>query len=70
MSDYGDLCRDIRESKKEARRLHGVECPACKVHRPKAQPSILLPNQKCKVDGYRDPRKRTQENEYLTRTDK
>lgn len=67
-SDYGDMCRDIREARREARAKHGVPCPKCAEVRPKAQPSILLPQQRCKVDGYRDPRQRTRENEYLTRS--
>ena len=64
-SDYGELCRDLREAKREARLKYGVDCPECKRLRPKACASILLPGQRCKVDGYRDPRKRTKENEYL-----
>jgi hypothetical protein len=63
MIDYGDLCRDLREAKREARAKHGVPCPCCAEARPKAHPSILLPEQRCKVDGYRDPRKRNRETE-------
>jgi hypothetical protein len=69
MSEYGDMCRDIRKAKREARAAHGVPCPKCAEVRPKACPSILLPEQRCKVDGYRDPRKRTRETEYLTRVE-
>lgn len=58
MSDYGELCRDLRDIKRERRRLYGIECPECKRLRPKTNASILLPAQKCKVDGYRDPRRR------------
>ena len=64
-SDYGEMCRDIREARREARSKYGVECPKCKEVRPKASPSILLPQQKCKVDNYRDPRPRTYDTEYL-----
>ena len=64
-SSYGDMCRDLKAARKEARGKHGVPCPKCKEVRPKASPSILLPRQKCKVDGYRDPRPRTRETEYL-----
>ena len=56
MGDMGDYFNDIRADRKERRARLGVECPRCKVVRPKAHPSILLPNQRCKVDGYRDPR--------------
>lgn len=69
MSDYGDMCRDIRDARRDARAKHGVPCPKCAEVRPKAQPSILLPEQRCKVDGYRDPRQRTRDTEYLTRVE-
>lgn len=65
MSDYGDLCRDLRSAKAEARAKHGVPCPECKRLLPKASPSILLPQQTCGIHGYRDPRPRTTETEYL-----
>ena len=64
-SDYGDLCRDLREAKKEARRLHGRPCPECRRLLPRASPTILLPQQRCKIHGYRDPRERMEETEYL-----
>lgn len=67
-SDYGDMCREIKDARREARSKHGVPCPRCAGVRPKAHPSILLPEQRCKVDGYRDPRQRTRETEYLTLT--
>ncbi len=58
MSDYGDLCRELRENKRKRRAELGVPCPQCNVLQPKRTPSILLPGQRCKVDGYRDPRGR------------
>jgi len=58
MGDVGDHFNDIREFRKEERRLYGINCPRCAEVRPKAHPSILLPGQRCKVDGYRDPRPR------------
>jgi len=58
VSDYGDLCRDLRDDKRERRKLYGVECPECKRLRTRTNASILLPAQRCKVDGYRDPRAR------------
>ena len=42
--------------RKAKRAAFGVNCPKCADARPKAHPSILLPGQRCKVDGYRDPR--------------
>jgi hypothetical protein len=58
MGDMGDYFNDLRNEHKARRISFGVDCPKCKVVRPKAHPSILLPGQKCKVDGYRDPRPR------------
>ena len=66
MSDYGDMCRDIREARKQARADHGAPCPECVRLLPKAHPTILLPQQRCKIHGYRDPRQRTKDTEYLT----
>ena len=65
MSDYGDMCRDIREARRDARAKHGVPCPKCVALLPKASPTILLPEQRCKIHGYRDPRRRSHETEYL-----
>lgn len=59
------MCRDIRNARREARDKHGVPCPECVRLLPKANPTILLPAQRCKIHGYRDPRKRTREVEYL-----
>jgi hypothetical protein len=56
MGDMGDLYRDLREHRREQRAKLGVSCPKCPFVRPKAEPSILLPGQRCRVDGYRDPR--------------
>lgn len=58
MSDYGDLCKELREQRKELRAKHGINCPQCNVKEPKRIPTILLPGQRCKVCGYRDPRPR------------
>ena len=58
MSDMGDDFREMREHKKELRAKFGIECPECKRLQPRRNASILLPQQRCKVDGYRDPRPR------------
>ena len=58
MGDMGDFYNAWRDERKERREKYGMECPECKQHRPKAHPSILLPGQRCKVDGYRDMRPR------------
>jgi hypothetical protein len=66
-SDYGDMCRDIRDARREKREKYGVVCPECVRLLPKANPTILLPQQRCQIHGYRDPRPRTAEMEYLHR---
>jgi hypothetical protein len=58
MGDMGILYNEMRAERKALRAKYGVACPQCTIVRPKALPSILLPQQKCKVDGYRDPRPR------------
>lgn len=58
MGDMGDFYNDLRAARREHRERLGVECPDCRRLRPKSSASILLPGQRCKVDGYRDPRKR------------
>jgi hypothetical protein len=61
MGDMGDHFNDWRAHNKELRSRLGVECPQCRVKQPKRTPTILLPGQRCKVDGYRDPRPRETE---------
>ena len=61
MSDYGDLCRAIKERKQEVAKFK-KPCPECQRLLPKAHPKMLLPGQRCKMHKYTDPRKRTREN--------
>ena len=56
MSDTIDTYRAMEAHKKAVRAKYGVNCPQCAIKRPKAHPTILLPQQRCRVDGYRDPR--------------
>jgi hypothetical protein len=50
------MFRDMNDHRKALRAKFGVNCPQCAIKRPKAHPSILLPQQRCRVDGYVDPR--------------
>jgi len=50
--------------KKALREKYAINCPACAIARPKAPPSKLLPQQRCRVDGYRDPRPRLTDKDY------
>lgn len=63
--DIFEVFKEIRRKRKEVRAKFGVPCPECIRLLPKAAPSLLLPQQKCKIHGYKDPRKRTAETEYL-----
>jgi hypothetical protein len=56
MGDTGDDYRAMDAAKRERRLAFGVDCPGCKVKVPKAHPTILMPQQRCRVCGYRDPR--------------
>lgn len=63
MGDVGDYWRDVEHDRKEMRRRFGIECPECKRLQPRRDATILLPQQRCRVDGYRDPRPRIQRDE-------
>lgn len=65
--DY-EIFGALRDARRRAREKHGVPCPRCLELLPKANPSILLPSQKCKIHGYRDPRKRIPDEEYFAGT--
>ena len=56
--DMGEYFNDIKDIRRERRATLGVECPGCRKVQPKRIPTILLPQQRCKVCGYRDPRPR------------
>lgn len=56
MSDTIDGFNAMKDHKKALRAKYGVECPECKRLRPRANATILLPQQRCRVDCYRDPR--------------
>jgi hypothetical protein len=58
MADLGDFWKDIKDSKKSFKAKYGIPCPECKRLQPKRNPSILVPQQECRVDGYIDPRPR------------
>lgn len=49
----GDVFRAMKDRRRRVREELGRECPDCP---PNRNASILLPGQRCRVDGYRDPR--------------
>ena len=58
-SEMGEFWRDVKDARRERRAEHGRDCPLCPKLQPKRIPTVLLPGQKCRVCGYRDPRQRT-----------
>ncbi|MGZ5799015.1 MAG: hypothetical protein ACXWJZ_00105 [Burkholderiaceae bacterium] len=66
MSDTIDDFNSMKDHKKRLRAKFGVNCPQCAIKRPKAHPSILLPKQRCKVDGYVDPRPELTNDEWAS----
>lgn len=57
MGDIGDIFRDLKQHRREQREKFGVKCPVCSEKRPKSNPTILLPEQRCRVCGHIDPRR-------------
>ena len=64
MSDYGDMPRHPGGPAGCAPSTAYLARSACALL-PKASPTILLPEQRRKIHGYRDPRRRSHETEYL-----
>lgn len=64
MSEAIETYKAMGNHKKRLRDKYGVNCPACQEKRPKAHPSILLPQQRCRVDGYVDPRPELSDQQY------
>jgi len=58
MGDMGDDFRALREAKQAIKAKYGIACPECVKRLPRAHPSMLLPQQICKIHRYRDPRPR------------
>lgn len=56
MSDMVDMYRALKDHRRDLRAALGVNCPNCRLKQPKRTSTILLPQQRCRVDGYRDPR--------------
>ena len=57
MGDMAEVWKEYKAYKRNRRSLLGMICPNCLEKLPKAQPKILMPNQKCWC-GYIDKRPR------------
>ena len=64
MSDMAEDFKAMRDHKRRLRAKYGVECPSCKRFRPRACASILMPQERCRLDGYRDPRPELTDEEW------
>jgi hypothetical protein len=60
MSEQVEIWRAMRAFNKAFREAFGVDCPGCRKKEPKRIPTRLVPGQRCRVCGYRDPRLRQQ----------
>lgn len=56
MSEVADIYQGIKDHKKRLRAKYGINCPECVRLLPRANPTILLPGQRCKIHKYTDPR--------------
>ena len=57
ISDMAEVWKEWKAHKRERKDKFGMPCADCVVRLPKAQPKILMPNQKCWC-GYIDKRPR------------
>ena len=64
MSDSIDAYKDIANHTKAVRAKHGVPCPECVRLLPRAHPTILLPQQRCRIHKYRDARPELTDDEW------
>ena len=64
MSEMADDFRAMKDHKTRLRAKYGIECPECKRLQPKRNATILLPQGRCRVDGYRDQRPELTDKEW------
>lgn len=56
MSDVAEMYEAIKDHKKRLRATYGIPCPECQRLLPRANPSVLLPQQTCRIHRYKDLR--------------
>ena len=64
MSDMTDMFQGLKGHNKRLRKVYGVDCPECVRLLPKANPSVLLPQQVCRIHKYRDERPELTDEQY------
>lgn len=57
-SDIAIAGKAMKAVRSLRRKTYGVPCPRCTELQPRRDATVLLPGQRCKVDGYVDPRER------------
>lgn len=64
MSESIQIFRDMKVLRKLLRQHHGQPCPRCVQFLPKAHPTILLPQERCRIHRYTDPRPELTQADY------
>jgi len=64
MSECAEMLGAIKDMRKALRAKYGLDCPVCIEKLPRANPSILLPRQLCRIHKYRDPRPELTQSDY------
>lgn len=64
MSDMIEMFQGLKDHKKRMRAKFGISCPVCVRLLPKASPSVLLPQQVCRIHSYRDDRPELTADQY------
>lgn len=64
MSDAIESMRDHGNLRRLLRARYGKPCPECQTKLPRAHPSILLPQQTCRIHHYRDQRPDLTQEDY------
>ena len=49
--DMGDYWNEIKTDRDKKKKELGIDCPGCKLLRPKTYPTRLIPGKKCKACG-------------------
>lgn len=64
MSEVAEMYQGLKDFKKRLRAHYGVKCPECVRLLPKANATILLPQQRCRIHGFRDARPELTQEDY------
>jgi len=64
MSEVAEMYQGLKDFKKRLRERFGVKCPECVRLLPKANATILLPQQRCRIHGFRDARPELTQEDY------